>query len=47
MPQPLFMTIISTGNSLPGRVLQTMQEAKSPSAVPASPPATMVIPSPP
>ena len=34
MPQPLFMTIISTGNSLPGRVLQIMQVAKSPSADP-------------
>ena len=47
MPQPLFMTMISTGSSLPGRLLQIRQEAKSPSAVPASPPTTMVTPSPP
>ena len=47
MPQPLLVTIISTGSSLPGRVLQTRHEAKSPSAVPASPPVTIVMPSPP
>ena len=47
MPQPLFITIIKTGSSLTGRVDQIMHEAKSPSAVPASPPTTMVMPSPP
>src|SRR5262245_30914492 len=47
MPHPLLVTMISTGNALPGGVLQTRQEAKSPSAVPASPPVTMVTPSPP
>ena len=47
MPQLLFWMTISTGNSWPGRVDQTRQEAKSPSAVPASPPVTMVIPRPP
>ena len=41
------MTMMSTGSSLPGRVHQIRQEAKSPSAVPASPPMTMVMPSPP
>ena len=47
MPHWLLVTMISTGSSLPGRVLQTRQVAKSPSAVPASPPVTMVMPSPP
>ena len=47
MPQPVLVTTISTGSSLPGRLLQTRQEAKSPSAVPASPPVTMVMASPP
>src|SRR5438128_5688106 len=47
MPQPLFMTIIRMGSLLLGRVDQTRHEEKSPSAVPASPPTTMVMPSPP
>jgi hypothetical protein len=47
MPQALFMTVMSTGSSCPGRLLQMRQVAKSPSAVPASPPTTMVTPSPP
>ena len=41
------MTQIKIGSSLPGRVDHTRQLAKSPSAVPASPPVTIVIPSPP
>lgn len=44
MPQPLLVTTMSTGSSIPGRVDQTRQVAKSPSAVPASPPWTMVMP---
>ncbi len=47
MPQPLFMTIISTGSSLPGRVLQIRQDGEVALGVPASPPMTMVMPSPP
>ena len=45
MPEPLFMVVMRTGNSLAGRVLQAIQVAKSPSAVPDSPPMTMVTPS--
>src|SRR5262245_54858227 len=47
MPQPLFMTIMSTGSLLLGRVDQMRHEEKSPSAVPASPPTTIVMLSPP
>jgi hypothetical protein len=43
----IVVTMIRTGSSWPGRVDQIMQDAKSPSAVPASPPVTMVMPSPP
>ena len=42
MPHWLFMTIINTGSSWPGRVLQIMHVAKSPSLDPASPPTTTV-----
>ena len=47
MPHWLLVTMIRIGSSLPGRELHTRQVAKSPSAVPASPPVTMVMPSPP
>ena len=47
IPYPLFVTTIRTGSSLPGRVDQIMQLAKSPAAVPASPPITTETPSPP
>ncbi len=47
MPYWLLVTMIRIGSSLPGRELQMRHEAKSPSAVPASPPWTMVIPRPP
>ena len=45
IPPPLFMTMMSTGSSFCGRVLQIIHEAKSPSDEPASPPTTMVMPS--
>jgi hypothetical protein len=44
MPQPLLVTIMSRGSSMPGRVLQMRHVAKSPSAEPASPPCTIVMP---
>ena len=44
MPYRLFVTIMRSGSSLPLRELQTRQVAKSPSAVPASPPCTIVMP---
>ncbi len=44
MPQRLFVTIISIGSSAPLRELHTSAVAKSPSAVPASPPCTIVTP---
>src|SRR5204862_201522 len=44
MPQWLLATIISTGSGFSGRELHTRQVGKSPSAVPASPPWTTVIP---
>ena len=44
MPHRLFVTIISSGSSLPLRELHTSAVAKSPSAVPASPPCTIVMP---
>ena len=44
MPHWLLVTMISSGSALPGRELQTRQVAKSPSAVPASPPCTIVMP---
>jgi hypothetical protein len=44
MPQPLLVTSIRIGSSALGRLDQTRQVAKSPSAVPASPPWTMVMP---
>src|SRR5260370_15990856 len=47
IPDWLLVTMIRIGNSFAGRELQTRQLAKSPSAVPASPPVTIVIPSPP
>src|SRR2546430_16528618 len=47
MPHLLLVTIISTGSWLAGRDDHTRQVEKSPSAVPASPPVTMVIPRPP
>src|SRR5260370_17312088 len=47
IPHWLLATMIKIGNSFPGRELHTRQLAKSPSAVPASPPVTIVMPSPP
>src|SRR5436305_15248371 len=47
MPHLLLVTIIKRGNGLAGRDDQMRQVEKSPSAVPASPPVTMVIPRPP
>src|SRR2546421_6856102 len=47
MPHLLFVTTIRIGSGLAGLDDQIRQEAKSPSAVPASPPVTMVIPRPP
>ncbi len=47
IPHWLWVTMMRMGNSCPGRLLHTRQLAKSPSAVPASPPVTMVMPSPP
>src|SRR3954447_2969577 len=47
MPHLLLVTTISTGNGFAGREDQTRQVEKSPSAVPASPPVTMVMPRPP
>src|SRR6266404_4982053 len=47
MPHLLLVTTISTGSGLAGREDQIRQVEKSPSAVPASPPVTMVIPRPP
>jgi hypothetical protein len=47
MPQRLLVTIMSTGSSRPGWVDQFRHVSKSPSAVPASPPITTVMPSPP
>ena len=47
IPHLLLVTIISTGSGLAGRDDHTRQVEKSPSAVPASPPVTMVIPRPP
>src|SRR3954449_12535465 len=47
MPHLLLVTMISAGSGLAGREHQTRQVEKSPSAVPASPPVTMVIPRPP
>src|SRR5438067_11109542 len=43
MPHLLLVTTISTGSGLAGRDDQTRQVAKSPSALPASPPVTMVL----
>ena len=43
----MFVTIDQDRQLAAGRVLQIRQEAKSPSAVPASPPVTIVMPSPP
>ena len=47
MPHLLLVTTINIGSGLAGRDAHTRQVAKSPSAVPASPPVTMVIPRPP
>lgn len=47
IPYWLFVTIMRHGTSLPGREHQMRHVAKSPSAVPASPPCTIVIPRPP
>ena len=47
MPHLLLVTMMRMGSGLAGRLLHTRHEAKSPSAVPASPPVTMVMPSPP
>ena len=44
IPQRLFCTVINIGSSWPGREAQIKQLAKSPSAVPASPPVTIEIP---
>ena len=44
MPYWLFVTRMRIGSSCPLRELHTRQVAKSPSAVPASPPVTMVMP---
>ena len=46
MPYLLFVTIMRMGSSCPLRELHTRHVAKSPSAVPASPPCTMVMPLP-
>src|SRR6202023_1938233 len=47
MPHLLLVTIIRIGSGLAGRDDQIRQVEKSPSAVPASPPVTMVMPRPP
>ena len=47
MPHRLLVTIISIGSSQPRRDDQISAVAKSPSAVPASPPCTIVMPLPP
>src|SRR2546423_6008833 len=47
MPHLLLVTTISIGSAFAGREDQIRQLAKSPSAVPASPPVTRVIPRPP
>ena len=47
MPHLLLVTTISIGSGFAGREDQIRQLAKSPSAVPASPPVTTVIPRPP
>src|SRR5437868_6854523 len=47
IPHLLLVTMMRTGSGFAGRDDQTRQVAKSPSAVPASPPVTMVIPRPP
>ena len=47
IPYSLLVTMIRMGSSLPGRDDQMRHVAKSPSAAPASPPVTMVMPSPP
>ena len=47
IPHLLLVTTISTGSGLAGRDDQIRQVEKSPSAVPASPPVTMVMPRPP
>jgi hypothetical protein len=44
MPYRLLVTIMSSGSSWPLRELHTSAVAKSPSAVPASPPWTIVMP---
>src|SRR5436305_13906301 len=44
IPHLLLVTTISSGSGLAGRDGQIRQVGKSPSAVPASPPVTMVIP---
>ncbi len=47
MPHWLLVTSMRQGSSAPGREHHTRHVAKSPSAVPASPPCTMVMPLPP
>src|ERR1700682_2230381 len=47
MPHLLLVTQMSTGSGLAGRDDQMRQVEKSPSAVPASPPGTMVMARPP
>src|SRR5713226_4492323 len=47
MPHLLLVTTMRIGSGLAGRDDHTRQVEKSPSAVPASPPVTMVIPRPP
>src|SRR5216684_3748360 len=47
MPHLLLVTQMRTGSGLAGRDDQIRQLAKSPSAVPASPPVTTVMPRPP
>src|SRR5438128_9110125 len=47
IPHLLLVTMMRMGSGLAGRDDHTRQLAKSPSAVPASPPVTMVMPRPP